>query len=142
MTPIVLWLYGLLVVSSLIMVLAWGDAAQGLARQRGGTWWSLIWCKPFVIAGGLTMHAIFMALASGYRAYDIMANELPVLGSEAAVQVIVMVGLGISKIMFVWAGSIEEEPRYVRWPWYAFLYFLLLWGLFCWAWAIGWGVER
>jgi hypothetical protein len=138
MTPIVLWMYGLLVVSSLIMVLAWGNAAQKLARDRASSFPALVWCKPFMIAGGLTVHAVFMAAASGYRAFDIMANELPVLGSEAAVQVIVMSGLGISKIMFVWAGSIEEHPRHVRWTWYAYLYFLMLWGLTVWSWAIGW----
>lgn len=138
MTPIVLWMYGILVLSSLIMMVAWGGAARALAQERGGTILALRWCKPFMIAGGLTIHAIFMAAASGYRAFDIVANAVDVLGSEAAVQVTVLAGLGVSKIAFVWAGSIEEDARHIRWPWWAFLYVLVLWAFVCWAWAIGW----
>ena len=135
MIAFVLWLFGVLVISSLIMVAAWGDAARRLLRELGGSPAELIWCKPFVIAAGLTVHASSMALACGYRAFDLLAHDRVDLGSYADFQVAVLLGLATSKVMFVWAGSTDERRRQARWPWWAFLYALILWGLFCLGWA-------
>ena len=87
MTAFVLWLYGFLVIASLIMVLSWGNAARQLASEHGGTWIELAWCKAFMIAAGLTIHAVAMAGACAYRAYDVLFNSRIELGSEAAVQI-------------------------------------------------------
>lgn len=136
MIAFVLWLFGLLVISSLIMLLAWGDAARQLWRELDRQPRQLVWCKPFVIAAGLTVHASAMALACGYRAFDLLVHARFDLGSEAGFQVFVLTGLALSKVMFVWAGSSDERTREARWPWWAFLYALILWALFCLAWAV------
>lgn len=141
MTAFVLWLYGLLVAASAIMFIAWGKAAIDLRREHPLPLMALRWCRPLVIASSLTLHAAAMVIACGYRAYDIVANLLPVTGSEASVLAAVLAALGVSKMGFVWAGAIEEAPdavtrRYrVRWPWWAFLYVISLWAIVCFWWA-------
>jgi len=138
MTTIVLWMYGALVASSVIMLFSWGGAARQIAR--GVPVSRMRWNKALMVASGLTIHAAFMAAACGYRAFDIMANAIAVMGSEAALQVAVLAGLVLSKVMFVWAGAIDEDLLAVRWTWWAFLYAMAAWAAACWAWALGWRV--
>lgn len=135
MIPVALWLYGLIVGASLFMLLSWGDAARQLAGEFGGPAIALRWCKAFVIAAGLTIHASFMAAACGYRAFDIVVHGTAPMGSDASYQIAMLIGLGLSKVAFVWAGSIQEQPRHIRWPWWGFVYAMLLWAVACWAWA-------
>ena len=136
MTATVLWLYGVLVTASLVMLLAWSRAARDLAAEFDEPWHALRWCRAFVIAVGLTVHASFMAAACGYRAFDVLAHQRVELGSEASLQIMLLVGLAASKVSFVWAGSIDERHHHVRWPWWAFLYAMVVWALACWTWAV------
>lgn len=130
-----LWLYGFICLASIIMVLAWGHAAIAIGHNRH--WVDLRWSKPFIIAGGLTIHALAMAAACAYRAYDLLAHSLVELGSAMWLQVLFLATLGFSKAMFVWAGSLRETTRALRWPWWVFLALVGVWGIYCISWGQG-----
>lgn len=136
MTAILLWLFGVLTIASAIMFVAWGRAAGDLRRGFDRPWWKLIWCKAYMLAAALTLHAGVMVSSAGYRAHDLMRG-FEVAGSDADFLALNLSGLAVSKFAFVWAGSIDEAVEHVRWPWWAFLYSLILWALFCATWTAG-----
>lgn len=136
MTALLLWLFGTLTIASLIMVVTWGKAAREIRAEFRQPLARLVWCKPYVIAAALTLHALMMATSSAYRASDLMRG-VAVAGSDANFLALNLSGLAISKAGFVWSGALDDEHQRVRWPWWGFLYALIVWALFCATWTAG-----
>lgn len=132
MNALALFLYGAIAISSAIMVVAWGKAAKDVAEDVPPG--ELKWCKAYVIAAALTLHAVAMTGACGYRVYDLLFNGLAEVGTQAWVLIVLLLMLSGSKLGFVWASAISEDERRARWPWWAYLYCLTLWGTFCLVW--------
>jgi hypothetical protein len=129
MTAIGLWLYGVLAFSSVIMIVGWGGTAVDMIKENTDGFIGLVWCKPVVIATGLTIQSTAFAFACGYRSYDIVWNHIVVFGSEVAIQLGILMTFGFSKMLFVWAASIIPGKRSPRWYWWAYLYLMSVWGV-------------
>lgn len=121
--------FGWLAIGSLFMLVSWGYVAIQFWRDPAE---HNVWSRRLWISTSLTLHAAVMLISTVYRLVDLWNDPHALDGPSQALFLGILLSLAASKGGLVWAGSIDPEKHRVRWPWWAYLFSLLVW----------WGIAR
>lgn len=126
-------LFGLLVIASAFLVVAWGSLS--LRRARELRFKDMQKDRYLVIAGGLTLNAFGAGILFGARIGASLVDKIPPVTVQGIAGAFVALGVAmmlLSKFGFVWGIDLHRRGTL----WVVFIAASVLWILFSITWAI------
>ena len=126
-------LFGLLVIASAFLVVAWGTLSWRRARELRFT--DMRKDRYLVIACGLTLNAFGAGILFGARIGSSLVDKIPPITVQGLAGVIVAIGVAmmlLSKFGFVWGIDLHKRGTW----WVVFVATSIMWILFSVAWAL------